>query len=835
MMDQENKERITHFVDVILPVPIPKLFTYRVPMAFEQDIAIGCRVIVPFGKKKVMTGIIGKIHQTPPKEYEAKYISEVLDEVPAVLPVQISFFEWVAAYYMCTIGEVLNIALPSGLKLSSESKIQVHPDFNPDTNTDFFTEREWELLMEIRNRKSLTYREVEEILEIKNFNHIIKSLLQKNSIIIYEEIKEKYVPKKIRRIRLQQMYANDKNKLEQLFEKLEKQPKQLDILLKYLQEVPVINDHSSNHKGVEKQVFKQKSLSVSALQSLIKNHIFEEFMQVVPRFEDLGEEKEPVFVLSSGQVEARDAILISFAEKDIVLFHGITGSGKTEIYIEIIKQVLESGRQVLYLLPEIALTTQIVSRLRKIFGDKLGVYHSKFSDNERVEIWRGITEGRYSFIVGVRSSIFLPFDNLGLIIVDEEHENSYKQFDPAPRYHARDASMVLAQNHQAKVLLGSATPSVESYYLAKSGRYGLVELHKRFGNANLPEMILANLRLERKNKTIKGDFSSQLLDKIGETLYNKEQVIIFQNRRGYAPHITCDECTWIPKCEHCDVSLTYHMYKNELRCHYCGYQRKLPSDCAACGSSKIRTVGFGTEKLEEDLKLLIPEAKISRMDLDTTRKKYSYQQLIEEFEQGDIDILVGTQMVSKGLDFDRVSLVGILDADRMIHFPDFRSFERAFQLITQVSGRAGRREKTGNVIIQSANPDQQILKWIQTHDYTAFYQAEILEREKFAYPPFVRLIRIMMKHENKQVLNQAALEISQILKEKFGNKRILGPEEPLISRIRNLYHEQLYVKIERNPQVSISKFKELLHQNLIELQKKQAYKKLIIIFDTDPY
>jgi primosomal protein N' (replication factor Y) (superfamily II helicase) len=837
LTDQQSDifEHNTLFVDVILPVPIPKLFTYRVPAELNQDIATGCRVVVPFGKKKVLTGVIGKIHSSPPKEYQAKYISELLDDSPTVLPIQIEFLRWVSEYYMCTIGEALNAAMPSGLKLSSESILQIHPDFNPDEASDFFTDREWEVIEAARGRKSLTYREIEEVLGIRNFNHILKSLLQKKSIIIYEEVKEKFVPKRIKRVRLNQIYVDDKAKLEALFAELEKQPSQLDVLLKYLQEAPVFQNPLVNKDGVEKQLLRQKPLSASSYQTLIKNKVFEEFTQVVSRFKDDDGREDININLSPGQEAVRNEIMGQFEHKDIVLFHGITGSGKTEIYIEIVKHALESGSQVLYLLPEIALTTQIVSRLRKIFGDKIGVYHSKFSDNERVEIWRGILEGRYSFVVGVRSSIFLPFKNLGLIIVDEEHENSYKQYEPAPRYHARDAAMVLARLHQAKVLLGSATPAVESYHHALNKRYGFVELLERYGNATLPGISFANIRDERKNKTLKGDFTTMLIRMVGETIERNEQAIIFQNRRGYAPHITCDECAWIPKCEHCDVSLTYHMYRSELKCHYCGFHRKMPVACPACGSPKLRNVGFGTEKLEEDLKLHVPAAKVKRMDLDTTRSKFSYQNLIEEFEKGELDILVGTQMVSKGLDFDRVSLVGILDADRMIHFPDFRSFERAFQLITQVSGRAGRREKTGTVVIQTANPNQRVLQLIVENNYKGFFEREIAEREKFAYPPFVRLIRLVLKHEDQKVLGNAATALSLILKEEVGKKRILGPEEPLVSRIRNLYLMQVYVKIERSPSISLKKFRDVIISAASEIRQKPEFKKLIISFDVDPY
>lgn len=631
------------------------------------------------------------------------------------------------------------------------------------------------------------------------------------------------------------MFADDRSKLEALFEELEKQPKQLDILLKYLQEVPIFQNPSANKHGVEKQLFNDKTFSASSYQTLVRNRIFEEFSQTVSRFSEYDFQVNTNIVLSPEQEKARDEILKQFESFNIVLFHGITGSGKTEIYIDVINRVLDSGAQVLYLLPEIALTTQIVGRLKKIFGDRLGVYHSRFSDNERVEIWRGILEKRYSFIVGVRSSVFLPFDNLGLIIVDEEHETSYKQFDPAPRYHARDTAMMLARMHHARVLLGSATPSMESYYLAKKQQYGFVELLNRYGQAELPDMCFVNIREEKSRKAMKGDFSSAMIEKLEGALAKKEQAIIFQNRRGYAPHITCDDCAWIPKCEHCDVSLTYHMYKNELRCHYCGYLRKLPTSCPACGSTRIRMVGFGTEKLEEDLKLLVPASKVKRMDLDTTRSKYSYQNLLQEFENGDIDILVGTQMVSKGLDFDAVSLVGIIDVDRMIHYPDFRSFERSFQLITQVGGRAGRRDKTGTVVVQTANPNQKVLRLIGANDYKGFFEQEISEREKFGYPPFVRLVRILLKHEDKKILDEAAFSLRLILKEDIGSKKVLGPEEPLIAKIRNLYLLQIYIKIQRDPAISLKKIKNLIAEAAFAIGQKKEYKKLQIVFDVDPY
>ena len=832
-MKESLEERKTIFADVMLPVPIPKLFTYRIPLDLNEYVQIGSRVIVPFGARKILTGIIAHLHEKPPKEYTAKLIEDLLDEKPTINTIQLKFFNWIAKYYMCTIGEVLNVAMPTGLKLSSESKIQFNPDFDTEGNLNQLTDRELELLNAARRENILTYQEIEEILELKHFNPIIKSLIDKKAIILFEEIKEKYTPKRLKKVRLHEKFSK-KNELEKLFQQLDKNQKQLDVLLKYLQEVPVFKDANLNAAGIDKQYLSNSGISKSSLNTLIKNNVLEEFEITVSRLQEwhLTEAKE--IHLSAEQTEAKDQIHQNWQKSAINLLHGITGSGKTEIYIELIKEVLSSGSQVLYLLPEIALTTQIVSRLQKIFGDKIGIYHSRFSDNERVEVWQGINEGRFSFVVGVRSSIFLPFNNLGLIIVDEEHETSYKQFDPSPRYHARDAALVLAQLHHAKVLLGSATPSMESYFQAKNGHYGLVELNKRFGSAQLPNFIFSDVRQERKKKSMHGDFTSLTIDAIKENINNQEQSIVFQNRRGYAPHITCDECAWIPKCDNCAVSLTYHMYRNELRCHYCGFYRRLPSSCPACGSNKLRNVGFGTEKLEEDLKLRLPEAKVNRMDLDTTRKKYSYQTILEKFEKGEIDVLVGTQMVSKGLDFDQVSLVSVVDIDRMLHFPDFRSFERTFHLATQVSGRAGRREKTGNVIIQTANTDQPILNLIVANDFAEFYRREIVEREKYHYPPFVRLIKITLKSIDKENCEQAASHFTHLLKSNLGYKRVLGPEEPLIDRIKNQYLMQVLIKMERN-KVNLEKIKTIIKQQSIELVKQKEFKKIQVVFDVDPY
>ncbi len=629
-----------------------------------------------------------------------------------------------------------------------------------------------EFLEILKNHASLTYDDALKFVGETNINTMIKSLIGKHAIIMYEEVKEKYKPKIAKKIRLKRVYEGSEE-VANLIDSLAKNAKQQTVVLEYLRQVPIHQLRERNQFGVDKSFFTQGETSDSSLNKLIEKGILEQFEIVVSRFGD-DMPTEPVKIeLTEAQQQASNEILSNFQEKDIVLLHGITGSGKTEIYIDLIQQVLEGGSQVLFLLPEIALTTQIVVRMKRVFGDKMGVYHSKFSDNERVEVWKGVLEGRYQFVVGVRSAVFLPMDNLGLVIIDEEHESSYKQYDPAPRYHARDVGIMLGLKQGAKILLGSATPSLESYYQASTGKYGLVTLNQRYGNAQLPDIQLVDLKAERKAKNMRNDFSSILCQHIEHNLSNGEQTIIFQNRRGYSPYLNCQECNWIGECEQCAVSLTYHLDSKELRCHYCGHKEEIPRACPACGSGKIRTVGFGTEKLEDDLRIMYPAARVQRMDLDTTRTKNAYQTILGEFEQGNTDILVGTQMISKGLDFDRVSLVGIFDADRMIHFPDFRAAERAFQMLTQVSGRAGRREKKGLVLIQTNNTQQSLLHKVVANDYMGYYNDEIKEREGYFYPPFTRVISITVKHEEQDKAEKAAHWLANKLLEKLGKARVL--------------------------------------------------------------
>ncbi len=678
----------------------------------------------------------------------------------------------------------------------------------------------------------MSYSEVANLLGIKHIFTLLKSLTGKQAIILFEEVREKYKPKKEKRIRLNHEFL-DHNALENIFQKLSSKPKQEEILLNFLKEVPVLQHPEENKKGISKQKLMEGDLSLSALNTLIKNSILEEFEIVVSRFDAVPESSLPDVILSEDQVAAQQEIFRHFESVNTVLLHGITGSGKTEMYINLIKKALESGTQVLYLLPEIALTTQIVQRLRKLFGEHMGVYHSRFSDNERVEVWNGVLNGRFNFVVGVRSAIFLPFDHLGLIIVDEEHDTSYKQQEPAPRYHARDAALMLAHQHHAKIILGSATPSVESYHLAHSGKYGLVQLYKRYGEAQLPQVILVDMSRERKQKKTKGEFSSILLKAIEDSMANKEQVIIFQNRRGYSPILECEDCGWVPKCINCAVSLTYHQYKHAVICHYCGYREEAPSVCPSCSSRRLLTPGYGTEKLEEELKLHFPEAHIQRMDLDTTRSKTGYETIISQFEEGDTDILVGTQMVTKGLDFDRVSLVGVFNADRMMHFPDFRSYERAFQLLTQVSGRAGRRDKPGKVVIQTTNPEHPVLGIVLRHHVSEFYSQEIDTRNSHLYPPFSRLIEITVKQTDKKITQELAHELCDRINKQVHGIKVLGPGEPMVSKIRNQYLMNALIKIPRDTG-NLPSIKNNLKQITEGLIHEKAYRSARIILDVDP-
>ncbi len=788
------------------------------------------RVIVPFGRRKIITGIIGAIHEKPPVKYEAKSILEILDDKPVMTRVQLRFMQWIASYYMAAIGDVLTAALPSGLKISSESRVQLHPHLDLDEDSAQFSDTEFTLLTELSRRDSMTYSEVGEFTGLKNIYSLIHELIIKDALLIFDEVKEKYSPKKQRRVRFSTTVLDQPN---EMFDLVNRAPKQEEALLVLLHLLPIHEHPAENDQGVEKKQLLDQGVTSSAIKGLVDKGILEEYEQVISRFTPYTRELEKI-TLTPAQQEAKDQILNLFEQKQVVLLHGVTGSGKTSVYINLIQDVLDNGSQVLYLLPEIALTTQIVNRLRKIFGDQLGVYHSKFSDNERVEVWKGVLSGRFRIVVGVRSSVFLPFEDLGLVIVDEEHEHSYKQYDPAPRYQARDAAIMLAGMHQARILLGTATPSLESRYLAHEEKYGYVSLATRYGEAVLPDITIVDMMREEKKKINHQSYSSILFDEVNQALQARQQAIIFQNRRGYAPYLQCVQCGWIPTCNQCAVSLTYHQYGESLICHYCGYREPIPSACEACGHQHLKPVGMGTERIEEETAMVFSNARILRMDLDTTRNKYGYERILQAFENNEADILVGTQMVSKGLDFDNVSLVGIIDFDRMLHFPNFRSIERAFQMALQVSGRAGRKETPGKVVIQSRDVQHPVLNLIKRHDYDSFYKEELAERELHRYPPFTRIIQVHLKHRDRNVVQEGSQKMAAILESGLGRHRVLGPQEPVVNKVRNEFLVDILVKLERSG-VDLKKAKNAMRNAAITLQQQKLFKQLKIVFDVDPY
>lgn len=816
----------TYFIEVILPLALPNTFTYRVPREFSSSILVGTRVTVQFGKAKLYSAIVSSIHEKPPEHYEAKYIDDILDEEPIVTPEQFELWNWMAEYYMCTIGEVMSAALPNGLKLSSETRLVLNEQ--NDIAYDTLTDREYLITEALEVNQVLSVKEVSEILGLKEVYPIIKALLGKQVIIVEEELKQKYKPKMVKYVKLVEGYDSE-SALHKLFDELSKAKKQLELLMKY---VELSQFFSKQHKPVKSVMLrKAANASLSSLKGLIEKGVFDEFEEEVGRLgkEDAVNENA---TLSKEQTVAFDQIKESFQAHQVTLLHGVTGSGKTEIYIQLIHRVLEEGKQVLYLLPEIALTTQIISRLKKFFGDRIGVYHSRFNENERVEVWNNlIKQQNHQIILGARSALFLPFTKLGLIIVDEEHETTFKQFDPAPRYSARDAAVVLAKIHQANVLMGSATPSVETYHNAQSGKYGLVELFNRYGGIHMPEIFVADLKEDSRKKKMRNHFSEMLFIAVQEALDNKEQVILFQNRRGFSPFIQCETCAWVPYCKRCDVTMNYHKFTHRLKCHYCGYERHMPKICDACGAGTLKLKGFGTEKIEEDIELIFPKAKVARMDLDTTRSKNAYQQIISEFEDRNIDILVGTQMVTKGLDFDNVSLVGILNADQMLNFQDFRAFERSYQMMSQVSGRAGRRKTRGKVIIQSFQPYHPIIRQVIDHDYEGMYKGQVLERRNFKYPPFYRLIEFSVRHKDKELTEEAAKYLAIQLRSTF-NERVLGPEFPPVARIRNRFHKNILLKIEKT--ASLNRAKKLVKDCLLEFQQHSDFRKAQVVVNVDP-
>ncbi len=824
-------ERKTLFADVIIPIPVRNEFTYRVPFEMNDLIKSGMRVVVNFGKNKLYTAIVSKVHETAPTNYQAKYIEHLLDDYPIVTGKQYQFWKWISAYYMAPIGDVMNAALPANFKLASETKITLHPEF--EIHNSNLNKRQMQIYDALEVQETLNLKEISEIIGIKTIHPIIKQMIDDRILISLEEMNYKYTPKTALAYFFKPEYQTEEklNELALSFENKKSKEKQLHALMLMLS----IGDFKQGYEApVLQKDLAEKDVSLSALQTLVKNGILVSERLQVDRIGLNANELKNKKVLSEVQQTALTEIKEVFKEKDICLLHGVTGSGKTEIYVELIEEQLKLGNQVLFLLPEIALTTQLIQRLSAYFGDKIGVYHSKFNQNERVEIWNHILHDhpeRYRIILGARSSIFLPFQRLGLVIVDEEHESSFKQYDPSPRYNARDSSIVLASSFKAKVLLGSATPSIETFYNAKTNKYGLVSLAQRHGGLALPEVFCADLKKERKEKTMHSHISSFLMNSMEDALKAKEQIILFQNRRGYTPTWTCEICNWSPSCKNCDVSLTYHKQTNSLKCHYCGYVSAPVGTCGSCSSNRLRMNGFGTEKIEDELSIIFPEKIIKRLDLDTTRSKNAYQIILSDFENRKIDILIGTQMVTKGLDFDNVSLVGILDADMLLNRPDFRAFERAFQLMTQVSGRAGRKKKRGKVIVQTGRPDHWIIQKVIEHNYLEFYDNEILERKNFFYPPFYKIIQFTLKHRDENQLNSSALEFADSLKDVF-KERVLGPEYPIVKRINNLYLKTVVLKIER--EISHKIVKEQIQQKVDEFYAIAANKSIRLVIDVDP-
>ena len=822
-------ERKTLFADVILPVPIRKEFTYRIPFELNETLFSGARVVVPFGRAKLITGIVSSIHENIPQDYQAKLIEHQLDDHPIITPKQYTFWKWISAYYMAPIGDVMNAALPANFKLASETKIVLHPDFNIDPK--LLTEREIEVVTALELREVLDLKEISEIIGIKTVQPIIKKLIDKKAVLSLEELNDKFTPKTASFIRLSDAYSQEENISDyiQLLESKKGKDKQVKALLTLIH-LTIKNQD----KLVLKKDLIDEEISTSSINTLEKNGIIVQERIEIARLDTNSIMTQEFKQLSQSQSLALDEIHMAFEEDKVAMLHGVTGSGKTEIYVQLIQEHLDLGQQVLFLLPEIALTTQLIQRLSAYFGEQIGVYHSKFNQNERIEIWNHVLNddmNKYRIILGARSSIFLPYRNLGLIIVDEEHESSYKQYDPSPRYNARDCAIVLSKLHNAKILLGSATPSIESYYNAKSNKYKLVELNDRFGKVLLPEIFCADVKKERKKKSMKSHFTSFLIDHMREVLNIGEQIIIFQNRRGYTPYWMCEICNWTPKCVNCDVSLTYHKHSNNLKCHYCSYASKPVGSCSACGSNRLNMLGFGTEKIEDELAIMFPEKKVKRMDLDTTRSKNAYANILNDFDTGKIDILIGTQMVTKGLDFKNVNLVGILDADMLLNRANFRAFERSFQLMTQVAGRSGRRQKRGKVIIQTGDPEHWVIEKVIDHDFKAFYKSEIIERENYFYPPYFKIIEITLKHRDENKLIKAAYDLSIQLRNSF-KERVLGPEFPVVKRINNLFLKKIILKIEKD--ASDKKVKERIHQIVDEFYSVPINKSIRVLIDVDP-
>ena len=808
------------YADIVIPVPLTELLTYSIPVEIEQNVKIGMRVSVSLGSKKIYTGIVFNLHNNKPEDYSTKPLENLLDDFPILMPLHMDMWEWMAEYYCCSIGEIMRAALPSALKPESETYVISKTEYDESIR---LSQIEQNIFQHILADKAISVKLLAKQIQSANILSVLNKLQEKGRIRFEKNVHDKYVPAFIEIVEL----VKKPEDYHQILDSLKRAPKQ-HILITYIVDSVVRDGAESSILLTD--VLRKTGITRSILNSLVKKEYLSIKKQIVSRFEET-DATSPLNTLNKIQTEAYNQIKDSFIEKSTVLLHGVTGSGKTEIYIHLIQQMLEDKKQVLYLLPEIALTTQIIRKLKRVFGSIVGVFHSKYSDAARAEVWSKLRKNEYKVILGVRSAVFLPFSNLGLVIVDEEHEISYKQFNPAPRYNARDTGIYMANKSNAKVLLGTATPSGESYYNAKIGKYALVELNTRFSGVKMPHIKIVDLSDAYKRRVMQEHFHPELVEAIKIALDNGEQVILFQNRRGFSPYVECRDCGWVPQCKQCNVNYTYHKFGNRLICHYCGANIKMPETCPKCGSNKISNRGFGTEMLEEEAGILFPDASIARMDMDTTTTRKKYEKIIGQFENGEIDILIGTQMVTKGLDFENVGVVGIMNADNLLNFPDFRAFERSYHLMAQVSGRSGRQQKRGNVLIQTRTPEHEIIKYVVENDYQAMFQSQMEERQLFRYPPYYRFIKIVIKHKDKNVLDSASRVLANNLQNKL-QKRVSNTLDPIVGKIFNFYIKEILVRVE--PKLSSSQVKSFILQHTKWLSKQSKYSGLVVQIDVDP-
>lgn len=819
------------YAEVLLPLPLTGFFTYKVPDMMAEAIRPGCRVVVPFGRTKFYTGIVAGLTPRRPEGFETKEISQLLDSEPIVRHPQMKFWEWIADYYLCSAGEVFRAAVPAGLKLESETVVEVNPDFEEDPG-DRLSERDLLVMNAVRRvPKKATLAAVARETGFRNTSAIVARLVERDALMVSENLVERYKTRKIEMVEMA-IERGDSAALHAAFDSVKGAPKQEKALLTLIELSGFMRQGSDLCEVTRADLLDRSGVTSPIIIALENKGIVRRRKKEVSRFAPVSKATMPMPELTDSQREARDAIIKSWGEKDITLLHGVTSSGKTEVYISLIDRMLRSGRQVLYLVPEIALTTQLTTRLQRVFGPKVIIYHSRFSDSERVELWRRLLTTHEPIVVlGARSALFMPFASLGLIIVDEEHESSFKQQDPAPRYNARDAAMVLAGMHGAKTLLGSATPAVDTYYKALTGRFGLVSLTERYGGSELPRVEIVDMAKARKKREVSGAFSLQLRRLINDAASADRQTILFLNRRGFAPMARCKMCGYVPKCENCDVSLTYHHGIDRLVCHYCGTPYDLPRVCPACREPGLEIIGYGTERIEEEIAASFPDIPVARLDRDTTRNKDDYERIIDEFSAGKDKMLVGTQMVTKGLDFGRVSVVGVINADATINQPDFRSAERAFNMLEQVAGRAGRRGDDGVVTIQTYTPSHPLFGFLVSHDYVGFYNHEIEERRLYNYPPFTRIINIYLKHREQGRLHVLAGAYGRRLRELFGN-RVFGPEEPHVARIKQMHIMRIMIKIET--EASMKKVKHILRETYLEMDAARALNGAQVYYDVDP-